>query len=103
MSFTKTITCPTTNLTITDAHCVVGEIRDTGVSLRIKVDVYQSAEHVGVYAPCNGKLGKYNVSGDDYQTYFAESVLDDAGKTLRTQAQAYLLAEVAEFDGGTPV
>lgn len=36
---------------------------------------------------------QFEIEGDDYDTYFAESVLDDADKTPFSQAEAYVLAQ----------
>ena len=99
MAFTKTLTCSTTNLTITNAHCVVGKIVDYGDHCLIYVDIHPTAGDVA-YTPCNSI--EVMCEDSDYTTYFAESVLDDADKTLRTQAQAYVLTQDT-FTGGTPV
>ena len=45
----------------------------------------------------------YVVSGSNFTTYFAESVLDDAGKTIVTQAWVYVLAEDTFFATSSPV
>jgi len=100
MAFTKTITCPETNQTYTDAYCFVGTITDYGDSCRIQVKVYSSSDDVESYEPCYIKEEICDTT--DYPTYFAESVLDDADKTMRSQAQVYVLT-TATFTGGTPV
>ncbi len=101
MAFTKTLTCPKTNYEYTDAHCVVGKFYDYGTTATIYLGAYGSSGDVASYEPC--RIYVEEVDASDYTTYFAETVLDDADKTWRTQAQAYLLAEVATFSGGTPV
>ena len=55
MVFTKTITCPHTNQTFTDAAVAVLEVYDFNGTLRIHYGFFQSADDVGTYIPC-GKV-----------------------------------------------
>ena len=42
-------------------------------------------------------------SGDDFDTYFADSVLDDAGVTPISQGYAFAASKDSDFDTGKDV
>ena len=89
MAIKKTITCPTTGLTITDAYINLGYILDNRDRGRIEVRIYNSqTDYDNGKEPCNYFIEE--LSSDNYSTYLSENVLSNVDKTIRSQIYVYL-------------
>ena len=87
---------------MTSAYVIVSEVRIR----KIEGGTNQSDVFVAVYFNQNAKTTFkpevttfiHRATGTTYDTYFADSVLDDAGKTIFSQAYEYLKS-ITQYNG----
>lgn len=92
-----------TEITLAAAYIVVIYINENYNASEVIVGagIYKNVTAYNNAAP-EVLVVEHICEGDDFTTYFAESVLDDAGKTLLTQAEAWLMT-LSSYTGATIV